>query len=599
MNEQEPVPVQRYGYEWSYGVSDSAIELACFRNYGVVKNWDTGHTRGFHFENAIKLILPERTVDGRVGYQMSKWSERRIQSFIAEDRKFQTWWGSKAAGKSTDAAAIIFVYYLAAPDCTAAQICSTSKSALMKRIWSELVRFYQMYPQNEMPMEYFRGKPAFQYKILNSNQVAEKAGIFGRALLRGTVSEAVGEIIGVHNEYNVLVIDELQASRWAGVEAFDNLDSGREAKFLGMGNPVSRLDPLGLASKPKAGWNSISPSMQEWETEKGFCLYFDGLLSPGIEEPEKYWYLITKDQVETLRKDPGENTPRFWTMARGWIPPEGLVQTVITESLIQMFDIQKKVTWAVRPVLLASLDGAFSQSGDRCELIEAEVGLTIDGVMVIQIVKETAINIEVNEGEPIEYFVMRRVRDHCTARGIPPSHFALDVSATQTSFAAIFEKEWGPDIFRCQFGGQAIGERIGEHDLRPAKDVYWNRVTELWYNARAFAINGQLKGLSDDGCREGCSRLVLQKGGKIAVESKDEYKDRTSQSPDIFDGYTLIVAMAMERFNMRPGANTFGDQVESVSEEQARALDVSREEDAYTGDPVPIDDEELDRIPLV
>lgn len=573
----------KYGKMWPENATDASIELFCFRSMGFEKGFDTGHTRGFHFERAVDLILPEKGRDGRVGYVRSRWSDRRIQSFVNPDRKFQTWWGSKSAGKSTDAAAIAFVYYLSAPDRTAMQICSTSKGALMKRIWSELVRFYQLYDPKELPMEYYRGKPAFQYKIPGTKQVSEKAGIFGRALLRGTVQEAVGEIIGLHNDYNVLIIDELQASRWAGVEAFDNLDSGLEARFLGMGNPVSRLDPLGLASKPKNGWNSVSPEYEEWPTEKGWTLYFDGLKSPGVEDPERYWYLINKKQIDTLRNDPGENTPRFWTMARGFIPPEGMIQTVFSEALILKHDLQGTVEWVEQPILLAAMDESFTCGGDRCLLQLMHLGMTTRGMIVMQFADTIIVNIEIQEGQPIEYFIAEKVRDYCLSRGIPSIHFGLDVTAQQTALAAIFEKVWGP-IYRCQFGGAAVGERVSKSDPRPAKDVYYNRVTELWYGLREFAINGQIAGMGDDACREACNRLVVQKGGKICVESKDDMRARTSESPDIMDGHVILGAMAIDLMNMSPGKTTFGDQSVPVTNEVARQYDGDREDLLYTGE---------------
>jgi hypothetical protein len=593
--ERQPDPTGKYGMLWSYGISEASIELACFRSIGMVPDFDTGHTRLFHFERAMDLILPEHLPDGRVGFIKSKWSERRIQSFIDPKRKFQTWWGSSSAGKSTDAAAIMFVYFLAAPDKTAIQICSTSKPALMKRIWSEIVRFYQLFPDDQLPMEYFRGKPAFQYKIPGTNNFSEKAGIFGRALLRGTVAEAVGEIIGVHNEYNILVIDELQASRWAGVEAFDNLDSGREAKFLGMGNPVSRLDPLGLASKPRKGWLSIGPHLEEWETEKGHTLYFDGLKSPAVDDPVKYYYLIKKDQIETMRKNPGENTPRFWTMIRGFMPPEGLIQTVFSESLIQQHRLQDQVEWVEQPMLVAALDESFTIGGDRCFLQLANIGMTTRGVVCICMREGIVINIEIQEGVPIEYFIVRKVRDYCVSMGIPREHFGIDVTGQQTALASIFDKEWGVGTFRCHFGGAAKGERVSRDDQRPSKEVYWNRVTELWYTFREFAISGQVAGMSDDACREACSRLVIQKGTKIAIESKEEMKSRTSQSPDIMDGHAIIGAMAVERFNMLPGTNNFGTHEAVISDEMMREFDLDAPDKAYTGSDVPEDflDEKL------
>jgi len=582
--EKLPEPIHKYGFDWSYGLAESSIELACFRQIGFVKDFDTGHTRTFHFERAMQLLWPETLPDGGRGYVMSKWSEKRVQSFVDPARQFQTWWGASTTGKSCDSAAIVLTYYLAAPECTAVTVCSTSRSQLMRRIWSEIIRLFNFYGPDGLPMEYYRGKPSLQYMAPGSRVPSEKAGVFGIPILRGTIEEAVGNIVGTHNDYNVLVIDEMQATRWAAVEAFDNLATGLEARFLGMGNPVSKLDPLGRASKPKRGWLSISPALDEWETDKGWCLYFDGLKSPGVTEPEKYPFLLTKAQIDDMRKDPGENTPRFWTQRRGYMPPEGLIQTVFTEALITKHELQRKVEWAEPPIVLAAMDESFTAGGDRCFLQFAEVGVTIYGDTVIQFMESQIINIEISDDTPIEYFIAQQVKGHCLNRMVAPTHFGLDVTAQQTALAAIFSKEWSPDIYRCQFGGAAVGEIVSKEDPRPPKEVYHNRVTQLWYDVRQFAISGQIAGLSDDACREACSRLVVQKNNKIAVESKEDMRHRTSQSPDIFDAHVILVAMAIERLQMRPGSMQLGTGEKGFTQAQLEANDVDEEERTYAKD---------------
>jgi len=59
-----------------------------------------------------------------------------------------------------------------------------------------------------------------------------------------------------------------------------------EMRFLEMGSPVSESNPLGRLS--------ISHALDEWETGKSGCIYFDGLKSPVITEPDE-----TKDLTRT------------------------------------------------------------------------------------------------------------------------------------------------------------------------------------------------------------------------------------------------------------------------------------------------------------
>ena len=62
----------------------------------------------------------------------------------------------------------------------------------------------------------------------------------------------------MHNEYVYLIVDEMQATREAAVIAWDNLSSGLvEGGFLGLGNPMSKPDPLGSTHSNRRLGSSI------------------------------------------------------------------------------------------------------------------------------------------------------------------------------------------------------------------------------------------------------------------------------------------------------------------------------------------------------
>src|SRR3990167_2477526 len=272
---------QKYGMHFSDETSDATIELFMYR-YSA-KDWQQ---KAFHMKNVIVMLYPESLPFGRKGYLWSPWANRRLESWCRNNR--QTWIGPSSSGKSTDAGMLVLVHWLSAPDKTTIQVCSTTQNMLEKRI-------------------------------------------FGKAVLKGTVEQSTGDMIGIHNDYNVLVIDEMQSTRRAAVEAEANLSTGREFKFLGMGNPVSRLDPLGEYSAPVDGWESVNPSMEEWKTKKGVTLFFDGRKSPAITEPdgkERYFFLLNQDQIDDVASSDGINSVKFWSQRIGFMPPEGLQNTL-------------------------------------------------------------------------------------------------------------------------------------------------------------------------------------------------------------------------------------------------------------------------------
>ena len=391
-----------YGFEFPDNTWEAAIHLYCYRY------WDESNPdlleKHKHFEMAIKIALPEDLGNGRKGYVWSKWSHDRIKAWCYND--FQTWWGPSSSGKSTDAGLFSLFHWLSAPDRTTIMVCSTTKDMLDRRIWREIVRYHsllkRLHGEEKIPGTRSRQPPTITLDDPNSAEGENTINaMFAIAIQRGTVEEAVGNIVGVHNDYNVLIIDEMQATRKAAVEAFDNLSTGREAKFLGMCNPVSRLDSLGQYSEPTEGWNSISTDDENWETRKGRCYYFDGLKSPGVDNPEKFHFLLTRKQIDSMTIDPGPDSPRFWSQRRGFVPPEGLTMRVFTENYANKFDIKKRATWKTNPQLCLSLDPAFSTGGDKAVLTPMKIGVFDNDMTGIELQKQIVVNLELSHSQPL------------------------------------------------------------------------------------------------------------------------------------------------------------------------------------------------------
>ena len=70
--------------------------------------------------------------------------------------------------------------------------------------------------------------------------------------------------------------------------------------------------------------------------------------------------------------------------------------------------------------------------------------------------------------------------------------------------------------------------------LRLAAEVYDRKVTQLWWEARALLVSGQLKGLDGDTCSQFCKRTYEHgkdnEGRKIKIETKAAFKSRLGYS---------------------------------------------------------------------
>ena len=287
--------IRLYGKNWPKGTNQISVELWCYRYDWPVEKGGLGKER--HMANCIKILWPETLPNGNPGYIWHEWTDIRIHSWCnGSIDNWQTWWGPSSSGKSTDAGILLLVDWLSAPHSTTSTVGSTTKQMLEKRIFGEILRYYKMHGDR---------LPGFHSKSKNAILLGDedsKNGIFGIAIQKGSDAEVLGNLIGVHNEYNRLILDELQSLRQVAVDAADNLSTGRDFKFLGMGNPQSRLDTLGRYSKPVDGWGSISPVDTSWKTEAGECYYFDGLKSPAIKNPKKYFFLLNQTQIDAVKK---------------------------------------------------------------------------------------------------------------------------------------------------------------------------------------------------------------------------------------------------------------------------------------------------------
>ena len=556
--------MKHYGLNFTDGdrpPSELSVELACFRNFEKFSKRQNFKSPGrvHHFKRAVQILFCEGP---NPPYIWTPWDDRRVEGFL-NPKKFTTWWGPGASGKTTTAAAFAITYWLAAPDQTTVGVCSTTREMLEKRIWGEMLRLYQAV--DELPGMLVPSK----WKILLGDQNS-KNGMFGIAILRGTMKEALGNLYGAHNRYVLLIVDEMQATREAAVEAKENMSAGAdEFIFLGIGNPESRLDPLGKYSAPIDGqgrenWNLISTENDEWKTKNGICQFFNGLKSPAIAEPLKYRFLLNKKQIDQTRETKGADSPIFWSQRIGFIPPEGLLPTVMSESFIMQHHAMEKMEWLDTYETGAALDPAFSAEGDDAILTPFSWGNMKDGRTGILFWPQIVIPLKIGNAVSMTTMLMRDIRDTCTRLGVSPDRFALDCTGMQRMLADLLDDDWGK-VHRVQFGGKASELPLSEKDPTKAKDRYRNRVAELWFSVSEFIRFDQVRGLSDEAAKEFCQRLVPDRQQIVlGMESKKDMKARTGRSPDYADSVAVAIDFIRVALGLLPGGRRFmqGSRIE-------------------------------------
>jgi hypothetical protein len=571
----------KYGIQFPDGLTDATIELHCYR-------WGAGDSKqGFkplpqtekweHLYRAITILWPEKMENGKKGYIVHDWTIPRIKAWcdIGCDGPWDIWWGPSSVGKTTDAAVIILAHWLSAPDKTTVHVVSTKMEALKLRIFGEIIRFHGLVPH--LPGEVKASTPCIVLGDENS-----KNGIFGHAVWKGNVDQAMNNLIGVHNEFNALVIDEMQGSLPAAPAAADNLSSGREFKGLGMGNPQRRLDCMGKYSQPIKGWDSITDATKMWKTKYGTVHFWDGLDSPGIREPDRYFFLLNQKMIEDTARIHGRNSPAFWSQRRGFIPPEGLTPVIMSESFIVQHKMQAKAIWESGYQVCAGFDPAYSAKGDRAVMYPVRYGTMVGGLFGIEF--QDAIPIEL--GSVGEKLMSDHITDQIMAAtkgtGITPDRVGMDCTGVQGALADFIEKIWGRGLLRVQFGGKPSSRIIEDDGNGDTCDKrYKNRVTELWFAMRYFGERGHIRGLSDKSAEEFSTRELEDQFTPVKIEGKDLMKQRTGESPDESDAAVCALEWIISREGFLPGTMAMTPERVEEADQAYRNYDVDSESMVY------------------
>jgi hypothetical protein len=508
-------------------LNEIELELYAFR---INHSPDRGGLGAFrHFKNVVAHLWPKMI--------WNPWLERQIESLC--DNQWVCWAGCGASGKTYAASLYSMVYFLAAPLQTSIILTSTTAKMIRKRAWPVIQDLYRTckggYPSHMVDSK----------TTLQAIRGDDKHAIFAIPVLDGATSKSVANIQGIRSPRTMVIVDEATDTPEAAFEACSNLQKGTtEFKFLAIGNPHSKFDQHGRFATPKSGWSGISIEDEEWETERGVCLRFDGMKSPNVLAGKtKYSFLISDDQVRQAQKYDGEDSPKFWKYTRGMWSPEGVCKTVLSENLVEKYRVMFPAVFVKKSHMMAGLDPAFN-GGDRCVIQLGRYGDFDNGKMGISLEGNEIIQIDAKSSEPVHFQIASRVRAICEENNVKPEHLAIDATGEGGGLCDILAKTWNPSIQRVEFGGKASDRPVSPEDHRKSSDVYANKVTELWFSVRQWVINEQLRGMHHEAVIEFCARMFDDEKRMTIIERKVDMKARTGQSPDFADAITLVVEMA-------------------------------------------------------
>jgi hypothetical protein len=386
------------------------------------------------------------------------------------------------------------------------------------------------------------------------------------------------KIIGAHNKRVFFICDELPELSEAILEtAYSNLATNPEFYLYGLGNFKTRYDAFGQFLIPKAGWDSISVEDDEWETERGICVRFDGVKSPNVVGGEDQWPIYSLKNLASHQRDLGENTAGFWRMVRSFETPLGMDDAIYTESDFVAGAAYEKPIWLTPPIKWSTLDPSFTNGGDRCPQLFGSYGTDKHGVKTVCVDRYILLREDVRKKEPRDYQIARQFRDNCVREGIKAKNTALDATAAGGVLWSIIAEEWSDEVLKVDFSGAPSELPVGPD--KTAKQSYDRKVSELWYVGKEFMKYGQLKGILPEMAREMKARkfetVKGMDGLKIRVETKAKMKERLLFSPDVADVLFVGLHLCRVRFGAIPGTTGKG-----VTGGRQRFFDLAKQKDS-------------------
>ena len=489
-----------------------------------------GLSKEEHIKNVIRICYPW------VWKFWHEWNELSLWAWCNYEEIGTT--GCASAHKTFTFSLLSFIEWIAKPPTTSVILTSTTIGALRGRIWSEICKFYNT------------ATIPFGYNVVDSMQKIQykkgedKFAIRGMAVASGDIEKAVGNIQGIHPERMIMVVDEAAQTPPAIFTARANLSTGTTLyRFVAIANAVDQFDAHGKFCEPKNGWSSVTVNDDHWDTKSGVCVHYDGLQSPNVRRKTTYFpRLFSEREIELNRTKFGENSLEWWSYVRGYWAPRGVRNTVLDAAMIFDGQADQKPIWETSGGdRYAALDPAFTTGGDRCILCFAKAGNFVDGKPGLALGDTVEIQLIESTEVPLNYQIADRVIKECMDRFVEPRDFIMDVTGA-SGLADIISQRWSNEINRVNFGGAPADGRISLEDRREAKQIYLNRVTQLWMNVARVVGNGRMRNLEAATSKEFCTRQYTLKGEKTVVESKKEMKTRTGGvSPDLADPVALLV----------------------------------------------------------
>lgn len=375
-------------------------------------------------------------------------------------------------------------------------------------------------------------------------------------------------------------------------------------------NPESTSQHVVQLAEPEQGWNVEEIDiLYDYESKAGWkvCRLDAAKCENVIQKKVIYPGLQTYEGFLGYLKAGGDNSPNYFTFARGFPPMVGTVNIIIPPAWPQQQ--RGEATFVDNPHICAAVDLAF-MGKDTAQLVVGRWGLASgwrDHLNTWHPFKDR-LNVAVDKPRHVlqidgmfplaQYDDTVRMSEEIIARcktlQIPPEWVGVDKTGYGFGTWSHLRKVWG-DVIGIAWNEKATESKILSDDQEGADKQCDGVMSEMWWALRrwldprccAVLINPIIPPQPIH--TQLTSRRYKTGPRGIKVESKEEYKARNQNSPDEADALVMLVHVVRKNTDVLPGlvdekTNRPNDKRESLKFEiaaKAATFDVA---DSIMGD---------------
>ena len=525
-----------------------------------------------------------------------------------EKNNFTLFMGAGSQGKSFSSAVWLFLQWLTDPEWTTVKVLGPSEDHLESNLFSHLVSLHR---SSAIPLPGEIGK-----LFIGLDKRSRKGSISGVVIPLGV--KAAGRLQGVkriprkvpHPTFGKMsrlfvFLDEFSRIPNGIHRDLDNIMSNTDGDGLKVGgafNPTDQNDPVGQRCEPPFGWPSFDPDTHfEWKSTRGwFVVRLDAKYSENVKAKKViYPGLQTLEGFEQIiRNSGGQDTPGYWSMARGCFPPLGTVLSIIPVGMLD--DFKAEFIWYENPRPCGGVDGAL-EGGDSARFASGKWGMAtgIKFPPTLQHPNGRTVMFKNSKGRAYPRYALQLDKIFLLPKGntvemkneivrlaktlgISPEWLALDRTGNMAGVHDLMKYEWGVGVLGVNYSESASETRIMVEESDVANKLYDRTQSELMFALRKFIEFGYLKAMpaldTTELYPQMTGRLFRATGKFSKVEPKPDYKSRhQGKSPDDADAVSLLVHVVRKTSGVVLGMSS------------ENCLTGDGDDDYYSGDEVRID----------